>query len=157
MRKVNFKGLFVSALILSASCFMSQDAFSQSTTTERTKQPASSIQKTDDSKATKSNPNDRTLSTTPALTDREREKMSNANKYGAEKGAVEKRDITIIDLPGYPKYEMTGDAKADELRYQEAKAKWIRENPEAYQKLLNKNPKVKEEEVRKYRKTPQSK
>lgn len=156
MKKVNLNGFIVSALILSASCFISQDAFSQSTATERVKQPTSSFQKSDNNKATKSNPNDRTLSTTPAMTEREQEKISRANKHGAEKGVVEKREMTLIDLPGFPKYEITGDAKADELRYQEAKAKWIRENPEAYQKLLNKDPKVKEEEVRKYRKNPQS-
>ena len=46
------------------------------------------------------------------------------------------REITIIDLPGYPKYISTGNPALDEKNYQTAKAEWINANPAAYNKYL---------------------
>ena len=46
------------------------------------------------------------------------------------------RQITIIDLPGYPKYVHTGNADLDEKNYQQNKSKWMQENPAAYEKYL---------------------
>jgi hypothetical protein len=45
---------------------------------------------------------------------------------------------TIIDLPGYPAYTTTGNPKADEKSYQQAKAAWIKDNPELYKNYLRK-------------------
>ena len=47
------------------------------------------------------------------------------------------REITFVDIPGYPKFIATGNPKLDEKNYQAAKAKWINENPDAYKKYLN--------------------
>lgn len=46
------------------------------------------------------------------------------------------REITILNLPGYPKFVATGNPDLDEKNYQLAKAKWINENPDLYQKHL---------------------
>ncbi|MEX1188044.1 MAG: hypothetical protein WED33_02230 [Bacteroidia bacterium] len=46
------------------------------------------------------------------------------------------REITIVDLPGYPKYLVTGDPVQDEKLYQLAKAKWMDENPVLYKKYI---------------------
>jgi hypothetical protein len=157
MKNMKPRGLFVAIMILTASVFTSQQVIAQSNSLDNKKQPVQNTQKQEAVKSENRNVNSQTISSKPTLNERDQQKMSNASKQAADKNAVETREHTIIDHPGYPKYEMSGDVKADELRYQEAKTKWIRENPEAYQKLLNKDPKVKEEEVRKYRKTPDSK
>jgi hypothetical protein len=46
------------------------------------------------------------------------------------------RQTTIIELPGFPKYVSTGNFELDEKNYSANKAKWINENPEAYQNYL---------------------
>jgi hypothetical protein len=46
------------------------------------------------------------------------------------------REVTILDLPGYPKYVATGDPSRDEKVYQEAKAKWIDENSALYKSYV---------------------
>jgi len=51
------------------------------------------------------------------------------------------REITIIDLPGFPKYIVTGNPSLDEKNYQEAKAKWIDENSAAYKKYVEEHSK----------------
>jgi hypothetical protein len=46
------------------------------------------------------------------------------------------RQTTIIDLPGYPKYVSSGNEELDEKNYQQNKAKWINDNPAAYENYL---------------------
>ena len=46
------------------------------------------------------------------------------------------RETTIIDLPGYPKYVSTGNPSMDEKIYQNAKANWINENSDVYNKYV---------------------
>jgi len=46
------------------------------------------------------------------------------------------REITIIDLPGYPKYIATGNPKEDDARYDSEKAIWISKNETLYQNYL---------------------
>lgn len=53
-----------------------------------------------------------------------------------QKAVAGQREITIVNLPGYPKFIATGNPALDEKNYQEAKAKWMEENPELYQKHL---------------------
>lgn len=49
------------------------------------------------------------------------------------------REITIVDLPGYPKFIATGNIAADEKNYQTAKAQWMDQNPGLYEKYLKEN------------------
>lgn len=49
------------------------------------------------------------------------------------------REKVLVDLPGFPKYVYTGDVQADEKNYQLAKAKWMNENPELYEKYIKEN------------------
>jgi hypothetical protein len=53
-----------------------------------------------------------------------------------QKTSAGQREITVLNLPGYPKFIATGNPELDEKNYQLAKAKWIDENPELYQKHL---------------------
>lgn len=53
-----------------------------------------------------------------------------------QKPAIGQREITIVDLPRYPKFIATGNPTVDEKNYQLAKAKWMDENPDLYQKHL---------------------
>jgi hypothetical protein len=46
---------------------------------------------------------------------------------------------TPIEIPGFPKYYDTGDAAADDRRYDEAKQAWIAAHPEEYRQFLNQN------------------
>lgn len=62
------------------------------------------------------------------------------NDYG--KGMKNVREITIIDLPSYPKYISTGNPKLDDLNYQKEKTKWIEENPTLYKDYLNSHSKT---------------
>ncbi len=43
---------------------------------------------------------------------------------------------TYITSMGFPKYERSGDKEMDDINYRIAKDKWINENPEEYDKLL---------------------
>lgn len=43
---------------------------------------------------------------------------------------------TTIDIPGFPKYYDTGDAAADDRRYDEAKSAWVAAHREEYQQYL---------------------
>jgi hypothetical protein len=52
-----------------------------------------------------------------------------------------KREHTIVDLPGYPKYISTGQPEKDEITYQRAKALWIKENQHIYQNYLKEQSK----------------
>jgi hypothetical protein len=65
---------------------------------------------------------------------------SNAAGNQAERNAAvaagKAREITILDLPGYPKYIVTGDPLEDEKVYQAAKTKWMNENQTAYDKYV---------------------
>lgn len=53
-----------------------------------------------------------------------------------QKPSVGQREITVLNLVGYPKFIATGNPELDEKNYQLAKAKWIEENPELYQQHL---------------------
>ncbi|MCB0820811.1 MAG: hypothetical protein KDC13_09320 [Bacteroidetes bacterium] len=68
----------------------------------------------------------------------EKEKSKPVHQASAnEKVAAGKaREITILDLPGYPKYIVTGDPVQDEKNYQIAKSKWMSENQETYEKYV---------------------
>lgn len=163
MKKSDFKGLLAIAVILSVSFFFSSNLSAQNGTDTKTEKtnppktnPTTNVKKAGDVK-TNTSQGSATLNTQPVLSAKDQEKLSRAAKQDAEKGNTPQREITVVDYPGYPKYTVTGNAKQDELNYQEAKMKWIRENPEEYKKLLNKNPEVKAEEIKKYRKTPQTK
>jgi len=46
------------------------------------------------------------------------------------------RELTFVDIPGFPKYIATGNPDLDTKNYQLAKAKWMAENPETYQKYV---------------------
>jgi len=48
----------------------------------------------------------------------------------------QQREITIVDIPGYPKYIATGNSELDNKNYAKAKAFWMDENPEAYEKYV---------------------
>ena len=37
---------------------------------------------------------------------------------------------------GFPKYKHTGNKEQDDIKYRNSKDKWINENPEEYDKLL---------------------
>lgn len=67
-----------------------------------------------------------------------------SSDYG--KGMKNVREITIIDLPGYPKYISTGNPKLDELNYQKEKAKWIDDNPNLYKEYINSHSKTSSKE-----------
>jgi hypothetical protein len=49
------------------------------------------------------------------------------------------REIKRVDIPGFPSFIATGNAEADEKAYQAAKARWMAENPEVYEKYLRDN------------------
>jgi len=75
----------------------------------------------------------------PSLTSKKKIEGKNAGISPAaqkQKPAIGQREITIVDLPRYPKFIATGNPALDEKNYQLAKAKWIDENPELYQKHL---------------------
>ena len=88
----------------------------------------------------------------PTISETEREKMIRAGKIDADKKQARSKEITIVDYPGYPKYVETGNADLDSRNYQKAKMKWIKENPKAYEEILNKDAMIKQEESRNYRK-----
>ncbi len=70
-----------------------------------------------------------------------REKAIPSNKADGSSKVSKKntREIEVLDLPGFPKYIITGDTKADEKNYQAAKAKWMDENPEVYKESVDKH------------------
>jgi len=72
---------------------------------------------------------------TPADNSHLREKPS-AVAVKSVKAVPGQREITFVDIPGYPKFIATGNPKEDEKNYQAAKANWINENPVAYKKYL---------------------
>jgi hypothetical protein len=75
----------------------------------------------------------------PSLTSKQKIERKNAGNPAVvqkQKPAIGQREITIVDLPRYPKFIATGNPALDEKNYQLAKAKWIDENPELYQKHL---------------------
>jgi hypothetical protein len=73
-------------------------------------------------------------------------KLSGQRDLSAQEAKIQKeiqknptkfhREITIIDLPGYPKYIASGNPKEDDERYASEKAEWISKNEAAYQKYL---------------------
>lgn len=67
---------------------------------------------------------------------REKSKPAHQASPSAAVAAGKAREITILDLPGYPKYIVTGDPVQDEKNYQIAKSKWMSENQEAYEKYV---------------------
>lgn len=48
-------------------------------------------------------------------------------------------ETKVIIPESFPKYIDTGDPKQDEANYYEAKQKWIRENPEEFEKIKHLN------------------
>lgn len=51
-------------------------------------------------------------------------------------GKHQERSLTIIDIPGYPKYITTGNPELDEKNYQVAKAKFMDEHSDLYKKYV---------------------
>ncbi len=49
------------------------------------------------------------------------------------------REIVRVNIPGFPSFYATGNPEADEKAYQLAKARWMDENPEVYEKYLKDN------------------
>jgi hypothetical protein len=76
----------------------------------------------------------RNVSTKPIA--KEKVKPEHRVSQDAAVSAGKAREITIIDLPGYPKYIVTGDPQLDEKNYQAAKAKWMNENSAIYEKYV---------------------
>lgn len=66
----------------------------------------------------------------------EEKKVGVAPSAKKQKPVAGQREITIVNLPGFPKFIATGNPALDEKNYQAAKAKWMEENPELYQKHL---------------------
>jgi len=62
--------------------------------------------------------------------------VSRTNQKLAQSGH---REIKRVDIPGYPSFIATGNPEADEKAYQAAKARWMSENPEVYEKYLKDN------------------
>lgn len=50
--------------------------------------------------------------------------------------AVQGSSKTYITDFGFPKYKHTGNKEQDDIKYRNSKDKWINENPEEYDKLL---------------------
>jgi hypothetical protein len=74
------------------------------------------------------------LSARPVV--KEKAKTGHQVTPNAAVAAGKAREITILDLPGYPKYIATGDPVQDEKAYQAAKTKWMNENQSAYDKYV---------------------
>jgi hypothetical protein len=75
------------------------------------------------------------VSTAPSSQKSKDVKDKQDGKISSRKSA-NSREVTILDLPGYPKYIATGDPAHDEKVYQAAKAKWIDENPALYKSYV---------------------
>lgn len=72
------------------------------------------------------------------LQKKKRAQSSSQSQETQQRIEKHRREHTVIDLPGYPKYVTTGKPEADEKAYQEAKAAWIKENPQLYKQYLKK-------------------
>lgn len=70
---------------------------------------------------------------------REKGNLSTKNAGTSRSSKTKSREIQIIDLPGFPKYIITGDTNADEKNYQAAKSKWVDENPQLYKEYVQKH------------------
>jgi hypothetical protein len=70
---------------------------------------------------------------------REKGNVGSENGSFSRSSKSSSREIELVDLPGFPKYVITGDTRADEKSYQAAKAKWMDENPELYKEYIQKN------------------
>jgi hypothetical protein len=185
MRKITLKSLLVSASTFVALLMMNPTVDAQSATSGNSQNSVKSkdqkvnadVNKQGEVKSNSNTNSNTSISNKPTLSEREQEKAKRANQQNSNKPAmseVEKekmiragrleadpkqkrsKEITIVDYPGYPKYIETGDADLDSRNYQKAKMKWIKENPKAYEEILNKDAKLKEEESRNHRK-PQTK
>ncbi|MCS6980926.1 MAG: hypothetical protein N2110_01510 [Flavobacteriales bacterium] len=66
------------------------------------------------------------------------------------------REVKVVDHPTYPTYKHTGRPEEDEKRYQQEKAAWIQNNPEAYRKM-NESAPLTEEQKAELRKKQQKK
>lgn len=66
-------------------------------------------------------------------------KASTGGKVVKAKPPVKDHSHASHELPAdFPKFQDTGDPKADQERYQLAKQQWIAAHPEAYQRLIAK-------------------
>lgn len=57
------------------------------------------------------------------------------------------REVKIVEYPTYPTYKYTGRPEEDEKRYQQEKAAWIQNNPEAYRKMNESAPLTQEQKA----------
>jgi len=77
--------------------------------------------------------------TTPQPSKERKERLA-AKEHGTDvsksSSKSNERSLTIIDLPGYPKYVTTGNQPLDEKNYQIAKAKWMDEHSDLYKKYV---------------------
>jgi len=79
-------------------------------------------------------PSQKNVSTKPSPAQKQLAKEKQEGKIIARPTST--REVTILDLPGYPKYVATGNPSLDEKVYQEAKAKWIDENSAIYKEYV---------------------
>jgi hypothetical protein len=82
-----------------------------------------------------SDPSQKNVGTTPSPTKKQLVKEKQEGRV-VSKSSNSTREVTILDLPGYPKYVASGNPSIDEKVYQEAKAKWMDENPAIYKQYV---------------------
>ncbi len=75
-------------------------------------------------------------SSKPSKESSERILAKNQGIVSQSENSHNQRALTILDLPGYPKYITTGNPQLDEKNYQIAKAKWMEEHSDLYKQYV---------------------
>ncbi len=71
---------------------------------------------------------------TSVVPSKQKSSLGTAPVYSSKRmNKSQQREISFTDIPGYPKFIATGNSERDNKNYQKAKAKWMDENPDAYQ------------------------
>jgi hypothetical protein len=74
---------------------------------------------------------------TNVVPSKQKASLGTASVYSSQRiSKGQQREISFTDIPGYPKFIATGNSELDNKNYQKAKAKWMDENPDAYQKYI---------------------